>query len=88
MKTIDEAIRDERQVVKTLFEKMRFKSKTPKGLATEIKNKMRDIGCAAWVWTPEESVEKGFSKMWHVGCEGAPFDWTKAFGGRIHVDEE
>ena len=61
----------------------KFKAKTPRGVATEIK-KYLERDCQAtdvFVWNPTKSKEMGYSGFWAVVSEDAPFEWAASLTG-------
>lgn len=61
----------------------KFKAKTPKGLAMEIK-KYLERDCLAEdvnIWNPKKTKEMGHGDFWAVVSEDAPFEWTMGLSG-------
>lgn len=61
------------------------KAKSPKGVANEIRSQLIATyhlnPMYVFVWSPEESQSRGYSKCWSVCAEEGPFEWAPNLTG-------
>lgn len=62
-----------------------FKSKTPRGVAGEIRKKLiKDYGLNpeyVFVWSPKETRSRGWGNAWTICAEEGPYEWAPELTG-------